>query len=75
MDNTLKIKYLRDEDSGLYECVGQNRAGSDRRTLRLDVTGSIDVPAVIGGSITAGLILLGRVCHGIFFDGNKDVNK
>ena len=47
-DYTLKIKYLRDEDSGVYTCEGSNRAGTVTRQLTLEVTGTIDIPAVIG---------------------------
>ena len=47
-DYTLKIKYLRDEDSGVYTCEGGNRGGTVTRQLTLEVTGTIDIPAVIG---------------------------
>ena len=83
--DTLKIKYLRDEDAGECECVGENRGGRVELSLTLEVTGKyqpitalyyhntlsidqsqhsiitsggVDLPAVIGGSVTACLVLV-----------------
>ena len=67
---SLKIKYLRAEDSGHYECVGENPGGSVSASLGLDIRGSKSwVWAVVGG-VLAVIVLVGvilfltwRICY------------
>ena len=69
-DIYLKIKYLRDEDSGHYECVGENPGGSVSVSLSLDIRGSNSLVWAVVGGVLAVILLIGvilvltwRICY------------
>ena len=54
---SLKIKYLRDEDSGHYECVGENPGGSVSVSLSLDIRSSKSLVWVAVASVLVVLLV------------------
>lgn len=67
---SLKIKYLRDEDSGHYECVGENPGGSVSVSLGLDIRGSKSLVWAVVVGVLAVILLVGvilvltwRICY------------
>ena len=59
-DNSLKIKFLRDFDSGDYSCVAENRGGREEKELRLEVLigGDSNLALILGCISAAGVLLL-----------------